>query len=397
MKKENDIDQLFKKGLEEPEIPFNELDWKKMAARLDASKTSKDRSLWYAMAGIAAAILLVFSFFLLSYDNQTVNKKQPNHQAKSKADEKKGQSSQGTNSAGAQKEKRTTASSVGSGRPKEPSTGTQVGNQDARRLAASKTPVLEKATPLNLSIFGYENQKRPTLALSIPKVNITTTLPKNPTVEQERAAIDKAAIDKMNGSAGKLTLSILGAPDITNTSSSIGTKVSSNFGLLLTYSISKKLSISSGAIYARKLYDYGGLTASAYGNISTPMEVDADCYVIDVPLNLNYQVLQSKKFSISVNTGLSSYFMLKEKYKYMNVNAAGEQETSLYEIKNQNKHLLGVANISVSLDHQINDRVSIGVQPFYKLPLTGIGLYDMNLKSKGVAVSISLKPFGSKR
>ena len=54
MKKEDDIDQLFKKGLEEPDIPFNELDWNKMAAKLDASKTSKDRSLWYAMAGIAA-------------------------------------------------------------------------------------------------------------------------------------------------------------------------------------------------------------------------------------------------------------------------------------------------------------------------------------------------------
>ena len=352
------------------------------------------------MAGIAAAILLVVSFFLFSNNNQTVSKKQTNYNTKSKLDGKDrtdGQLPQVTKSTGTQIGKGTTASNVDSRRNAETSAGAQAWNQNTPGIAASKTPMLQRSTDVNVSIFSHENQKQPTLALSVPKGNMTTTLPKDPTVEQERAALDKAAVDNKNGSAGKLTLSFLGAPDITNASSSIGTKVSSNFGFLLTYPISKKLSISSGALYARKLYDYGGLTASAYGNSNAPLKVDADCDVIDIPLNLNYQVLQKEKFSVSVSTGLSSYLMLKEKYKYRNVNAAGDQETSVYEIKNENRHLLGVANISVSLDHKINDKVSIGVQPFYKVPLTGIGYYDMNLKSKGVAVSISLKPFGSKR
>jgi hypothetical protein len=398
MKKENEIDQLFKKGLEEPDIPFNELDWIKMADKLDASKARKDRSLWYAMAGIAAAILVVLSFFLFSVDNQTVSKKQPNYNAKTKPSATDMQPSfEEKRPAEPQIEKGTMAKGVDSGRDVETSVSWQSGSKDTQEVAAAKTPMLERSSAINLSIFSDENLRHPAIALSLSKTHITTTLSENATMKPEQSATDKARLDKKNGAVAKLSLSILAAPDVTDTRSSIGTKISSNFGLLLTYPISKKLSISSGAVYARKLYDYGGIAASAYGNKNTPWEVDADCYVIDVPLNLNYQVMQKKKFSVSVNTGLSSYFMLKEKYDYINVNAAGEEEYTSYVIKNENKHLLGVANFSISLNQKVNDRISIGVQPFFKVPLTGIGYYDTNLKSKGVAVSVSIKPFGNKK
>jgi hypothetical protein len=393
MKKENEIDQLFKKGLEEPDIPFNELDWIKMADKLDASKARKDRSLWYAMAGIAAAIIIVFSFFLFSDDNQTVSKKQPNYNVKTRPSTKNVEPSESSSTPGDEH--------IGKGTPSEAELASafnseqgvikQHSTQNLKPSSPLHTPMLQAPKNVNLSIFSIGNGRHSAIALRIPSANEITKF------KDLTAAREPKANEKINGSPGKLTFSILAAPDVTDTRSSIGTKVSSNFGLLLTYPISKKLSISSGAVYARKLYDYGGIAGSGYGKANAPWEVDADCYVIDVPLNVNYQVLQKKKFSVSVNTGLSSYFMLKEKYKYIKVNAAGEQEISSYEIKNENKHVLGVANFSVSLDQKVNDRVSIGVQPFFKVPLTGIGYYDTNLKSKGVAVSVSFKPFGGKK
>jgi len=396
MKKEHEIDQLFKKGLEEPDIPFNELDWKKMADKLDAQKSRKDRSLWYAMAGIAALLLIVLSLFLFNNKIYTTNKKPINNTAKSKPAQNHGLSSKGgttpdqEDKSGVLKNE-SNPQGLAAGKVLKPS-GLQPGDKpDSPGPGSAITPMLQQPIKTDLPGFGDSDHQHDALALSLPKENHLKALA-DPT-----AAGKKITPERINGKPGKLTLSILAAPDITDTRSSIGTKVSSNFGLLLTYPLSKKLSVSSGAIYARKLYNYGGIAASAYGNSNTPWEVDADCYVIDVPLNLNYQVLQKKKFSVSVNTGLSSYFMLKEKYDYINVNSAGKQETTSYVIKNENKHILGLANFSISLDHKINDRVSIGVQPFVKVPLTGIGYYDTNLKSKGVAVSISLKPFGNKK
>jgi len=118
--------------------------------------------------------------------------------------------------------------------------------------------------------------------------------------------------------------------------------------------------------------------------------------VIDVPVNVNYQILSKKNYSITLNSGVSSYFMLKEKYKFNSTDAAGVTQQSMLELNNRNKHLLGIANISVSIERKVSDRVSVGIQPFIKLPLTGIGYYDYNLRSRGVALSLSIKPFGSK-
>ncbi|WP_449436786.1 hypothetical protein [Pedobacter steynii] len=45
MEKDNGIDKLFRDGLNDPEIPFNELDWAKMEQKLDA-KAKKGLSLF---------------------------------------------------------------------------------------------------------------------------------------------------------------------------------------------------------------------------------------------------------------------------------------------------------------------------------------------------------------
>lgn len=394
MKKENEIDQLFKKGLEDPEIPFNELDWTKMADKLDAGKSRKDRSLWYVLSGIAAFLLLGLFLFLFENNSNTGDKKKPQFNVKAKPLTNDNKPSRGiVTPPQKHTDTRSDLEDFASGEDITPPNAMATVARNGEVLIAGKAPMLQELTTFRWpvpGIVGLEQQHA--VALSIPKHN--DQMQKIPENVNDRKP---PAPEKVNAAPGKLTLSILAAPDVTNTRSSIGTKISSNFGLMLTYPISKKLSISSGAIYARKLYDYGGIAASAYGIKNAAWEVNADCYVIDVPLNVNYQVLQKKKFSISLNSGLSSYFMLKEKYQYINVNAAGTQEVTNLQINNENKHFFGVANFSVKFDHKVNERVSIGVQPFLKVPLTGIGYYDTNLKSKGVAVSISLRPFNSKR
>jgi hypothetical protein len=120
------------------------------------------------------------------------------------------------------------------------------------------------------------------------------------------------------------------------------------------------------------------------------METYADCKVLDIPLNLNYRVYEKGLNSISLNTGLSSYIMLNEKYKYVSHDDLGNTNSSVIEIVNQNQHFLGVANLAVSFNRKINNQVSVGIQPFVKIPLTGIGYHDSKLRSTGVAFSLNL-------
>jgi hypothetical protein len=395
MKEGNNIDQLFKKGMEDPEIPFDELDWQKMAKKLDASEARRRTPLWiYAGTAIAAALLVVL-FLFLSEQNQAPDKK-ANTTVRTKTKPGILNETQpasdlirplgiNKNSKHTSSEPTTTQSAafVTSGR----ASGSQMST-------ASEIPMLKGVLPPPRLFDTWQGNEQQQIVLALPQTHNTKTTPLPAAIALESKR--KQAVLEQSATRGKLTLTILAAPDVTDSKTSIGTKISSNFGLLLTYPVNKKLSISTGAIYARKLYDYGGNAATLYGQAESPWALNADCFVIDVPVNVNYQVLQKKNYSVTLNSGLSSYFMLKEKYKYTSTDQTGIPQISRLEINNQNQHLLGVANFSVSVERIVSDRVSIGVQPFLKLPLTGIGYYDYNLRSRGVAVSLSIKPFGSK-
>ena len=91
------------------------------------------------------------------------------------------------------------------------------------------------------------------------------------------------------------------------------------------------------------------------------------------------------------------YFMLKEKYRYISKDQTGNAKVSTLEFYNRNQHILGVANFSLNFEQKVSRNLSIGVQPFYKTPLTGIGYHDTNLKSKGVAFSLNIGLPGGKK
>jgi hypothetical protein len=372
MKKENNIDQLFKKGMEDPEIPYNELDWQKMAEKLDASEARRRTPLWmYAGAGIAAA-LLVMMFLFLSKENPKLEKKNTNVSTKAKAP-------------GVNGTLRSTRQRFFAPQQQSSSTTTHASRDGSSAYTDAIAPMLINVLPPPSLFNGKSNNQEQQIALALTRSN-------TPTDTLMREAMAQESKPK----SSKLTLTILAAPDVTDSKTSIGTKISSNFGLLLTYPVSKKLSISTGALYARKLYDYGGNATTLYGQADGRWALNADCFVIDVPINVNYQVLHKKNYSVTLNSGLSSYIMLKEKYKYTSTDQTGIPQITRLELNNQNQHPLGIVNLSVSVERQVSDRVSIGVQPFLKLPLTGIGYYNYNLRSRGVAVSLSIKPFGSK-
>jgi hypothetical protein len=173
--------------------------------------------------------------------------------------------------------------------------------------------------------------------------------------------------------------------------------LSGGLGLEATVFLTKKLSVTTGASYAKKIYDsdfslYNPNTNYVFS--VKPLNIHANCDVIDIPINVNYKVFDGRRNSISVSTGLSSYLMLKEKYSY-SYNGAYQGPQS-YEVRNQNQHYLGIANVGVEFQHKINNNLSISAKPFMKIPLTDIGYGNSKLSSTGVAVSVNMNLFGRK-
>ncbi len=374
MKNENKLDQFFKTGLSDPELPFNKLDWDKMAGLLDPQKRKRIVPLWlYTISGVAAALIVVILWFL--------------------------------SDTGQLRPKKLTEIAKIIDKPsshKEPKHQTQLAEviKHLRPIAIPSTKHLHEDQTKH---FSVEIDSVPE-TVAVNKVGVTTSaIDISPDINttslqnaETTAAIlpeGKAAVKIANyDNKARLSLTLIAAPDISTVSAGLHSRLSSNFGVLANYSLSRRFSVTTGVIYAKKYYDYAGVNKGLYGKADKAWEVDADCNVLDIPLNVNYKVLNSNNLSISLNTGLSSYLMLKEKYKYINQDQTGTKISSLV-IDNKNQHLFGVANFSVNFEHKINQRLSVGVQPFYKIPLTGIGYHDSNLSSKGLAFTLTVIPF----
>jgi len=364
MKDENELDQFFKKGLAEPDLPFNELDWEKMEQKLAPQKQKRSVMLWpIAAAGIAASILLVF--FLMFQQNETITFKD---KSASKAPIVK-PSIEGIDQSSIKE---------------------QVVVIEKSKAVRESTAIV--ALPVEVIRLPFTERSVAIAEVTKPistELNDSITPTSHITDVPIALPATKKPLSKANP-AGRLAFSIIAAPDLSSSQSNLSSKLSTNIGLLATYSITKNISLSTGMIYARKLYEYSGASISAYGSLGKTMETYADCKVLDIPLNLNYRVYEKGLNSISLNTGLSSYIMLNEKYKYVSNDEFGNTNSSVLEIVNQNQHFLGVANIAVSFNRKINNQVSVGIQPFVKIPLTGIGYHDSKLRSTGVAFSLNL-------
>lgn len=407
METENDIDQLFKRGLQEPEIPFNELDWEKMERKLDQHNTKRVLPLWLFNAAGIAAVLTVFLFWLLitpvSEEQQMTQlpvKDKPAVSAgktvPSTMDVRlrpKGNLTDGGSGWSAAFGE--TAQAVAE---KHISLLPVRGSQLLAPVSANALPVITLVKPWLTTPQLKAQTDQEILA---QKANALANS-KDPFEKLSAAEIANSVqknMEKALGQQSSLILTAMAAPDITSAASSKPAKISSNLGMLATYALGPRFSVTSGAIYAKKYYNSAGTvpdgTYTAGANLG--WEVKADCNVLDIPLNVNYKVLTRKRLSLSVNSGLSSYIMLKEKYEYITEKPGNVQEMSTLELNNQNKHLFGVANVSVSLDHKISDNLSIGVQPFVKLPLTGIGNGNVNLRSTGVSFSLNIGLFPVKK
>lgn len=389
MEEENKIDHLFKQGLSDPEIPFNEMDWEKMEQKLDAAEKKRRVPLWiFSTAGIAAALLVVLFWFLMKPVENTLIQLEDKPIAKTtkpKAD---------SSVVVPKIEKVISEPVIAENRP--------VFSHKSHEIfiPSSIAPIVEKDS-VNVGLKTGEKDnlianvvKVPDSVIAVQKTEELAQVIESPASEKPVSTFTHKKPEVISIPKPGLVLSVMAAPDLSTTSASKPSKLSSNFGLLVTYSLTNKLSITSGAVYSRKFYNAGGVNGkwNTY-TVGKTWEVDADCEVLDIPVNVNYKIFNKRKFSVSLNSGLSSYFMLTENYKFFrNVNGVTEPISSL-QLNNQNRHLFGVANISLNFERQITKGVSVGVQPFIKIPLTGIGYGNANLKSTGMSFSLNFGLF----
>lgn len=193
----------------------------------------------------------------------------------------------------------------------------------------------------------------------------------------------------------RLALSMAFTTDMNTVTSMGNSKAGLSFGMGLNYKISNILSAGTGIYYSQKKYTSD---SHSYYTVEKPFstwasyskQIDAACKVLDIPLNLNVLVSKSKKTGITASAGLSSYIMLSEKYNFIYSPTPSRPSTGReYTLKNENQHLLSIVNLSIGVEKPLGNQSSIVIQPYAKLPLSGIGQGETELKSFGIGFQVN--------
>ena len=375
MEDRHPIDELFRDGLNNADIPFDERDWTALSRKIHPRRRRLP-IIWIG-SGLAAAVViaavLLFGGRETPVDHPTLRQ--------------------------ASQQPAVVEPRIESSAPHE-------ANQVPVAAVATPSVAVEphgRTTTVDLQPANGITEPNPVLARVQGLAPITGAMPIangniSPNVSVARTAApsgmastiaDPDASRPAASTQHGWTLSIMAAPDLSGTRPLNG-KLSGNIGLMATYRLTSRLGVSAGVLYARKLYqtDFANYRPSdGWSNPQrTPRFVDADCQVLDIPVNLHFDIAHRRRAAWFVSAGVSSYLMLRETYDYTYPpHEYGYPKQ--FTLHNQNRHILGIGNVAVGYRRQIGAATSITVQPFIKVPLTGIGNGNLKLYSSGIALS----------
>ena len=394
------IDKLFKEGLNRSDdhLNFQEGDWLKLKERLDRNEKGKRGVFWLTrLGGVAALILLFFTIrMLLPEDQKQIIQQAEVQQNDHKLGVEKIQPIAST-------EVRKKISKIESGSntllaQSKPNRLANAGKKDPgskSMLAKNKTTENDTARVENLSVAAESNSQTVNQERQSSKQSDTkkSDAQKRPSDYESLVALNERPneLPEPKHRYRKLELSVLAAPEYNGVNTLNNASIGNDFGLLITYKISKNWSLSTGGIYGKKIYETGFSNYNPTKNLWNeyyPKTVNADCRILDIPLNISCTFLNRKNTTISIGSGISSYIMLREDYHFSYVEQDPETAVS-YHAVNENQHWLSVLNFQATFEKRLNSRVSIGFQPYMKIPLSNIGFAGVKLQSLGMAVILN--------
>jgi hypothetical protein len=413
--KDKELDDFFKTRLKDPVEPaYRENDWGAMEQILEKRQTRRGIVYWLpVLSGVAALLLMFFGWWVFRPKVEKVadplakhsinkqdhtgtsdgSKRQPIDQqaagSATYAKNIKGSNAGGTSGTAFMpsafgSRRGVTGNSVRDAEQDRDNTGHAIVSVDIQGFAG-------KDLGGEQTMLSYSSP-RPMFESGSASANIVVHIAQPPIILTGSENNKRAVIKTQSAFHPQFAITALAASDINGVNSFQQSKVGSNLGLIFSAGISKRLTISTGAIYSVKPY------LTNFGNYHTlykfpvsPVNVMADCRMLDIPLNIGYQVYNRHQNKISVGTGLSSYLMLHENYTF-NYPAAGSYYAysgpTNYTVPQSKKYFFGVINLTTTYERQLNSKVGITVEPYLKLPLTNIGYSQVKLQSTGVAIGL---------
>lgn len=438
------FEKKFREKLSEGDIPFDADAWKKMEKKLDALNEdgSSRKSFWRWLAPLLLLLLGTGAFFW--WRSSTSPNEQPSvissnnpaavQQQQTQSDSPEEKTTTNNNNSNLSvvpgEEKKVTAPAVSA--PAADSRSNKDKNivPSAAKPAGEKnripSPLVDRQKQPSAAVLSYPVKEKEQVtepgAVKTPASNkeasqdnilhlLATLYPKEeqipanikgngriPVKQATKPADEKTKEKKEVPSRKGFSLTLTGGPVYNVAPSLQFGRFGVDGGLLLSYHVNNRWSFTTGAIYSQKPYggtwkDYGVLKKWPPDPYHVVRKIDANCGVFDIPVNINYAFMNRPNYTLSATAGLSSYLMLKEKYNYKYTMGSDKD----YEFTNANQHYFAVLNLAFTYQFPLNKNMSLGIQPFAKIPFQPVGYGEVKLYSTGVMLQLNFNAARPKR
>jgi len=182
---------------------------------------------------------------------------------------------------------------------------------------------------------------------------------------------------------------LLAAPDLSTVKFQSTKGMGTTFSLLLGYQFNKKWAIESGVSVDRKRYYTEAQYFKAPTNPNwTLQNVDGTCYMWEIPVNVRYNFSQSEKSKWFATAGLSTYLMTKENYTYQ-YTQNGWSGSYNKDITKPSQYWFSIINLSAGYEHRLGRIGNLRIEPYLRVPLSGLGTGKLNILSTGLNIGIT--------
>lgn len=242
----------------------------------------------------------------------------------------------------------------------------------------------------NVSV-GYDSKAFP--VISTGKINVDEAMQVerfNSTTNADSAAQQKSKEPQPH----YFYVAAVASPDLSFVKFQRLSGTGSSFGLVVGYRFNKRWHVEAGAMLEKKVYYTKGAyfdkskLSNYYQNVDM-ISVDGSCHMITIPVNLRYNIYAGKKINWFVAGGMSSYLMSEEYYSYTYKHYGGSQIiTRGYDYKTSEKNWMTVINLNVGYERTFLRSFNLRVEPYFRIPVAGVGTGNLSLTSGGVFVGI---------
>jgi hypothetical protein len=187
---------------------------------------------------------------------------------------------------------------------------------------------------------------------------------------------------------------ILGAPDLSTIDFQAVKAVGTTYGILAGYTINSKFSLETGVYLDKKKYYTDGqyFNTEKVPALQNPYydlkSVNGDCNMVEIPLNLRYNLFSGKQLTLFATAGLSTYLMSKEWYAYQISSSYGMMNKA-FTYTNPYHYLFSIVNLSFGYEQKLGKIGNLRIEPYLRIPLSGIGTGSLSILSAGLNLGIT--------